>query len=62
MRAPAFLHCEQQLFAGLQVVDLAAGRQGGTNQRVLVLDIDDAELVAVLGIENIPVALGRGAR
>src|SRR5262249_31333112 len=52
------LALEQQLLARLEVVHLAAGRQRGADQGVLILDIDDAELVAVLRIENVLVPLG----
>jgi len=54
------LALEQQLFAGLQIADLAAGRERRAHQRVLVLDVDDGELVAVLGVEDVLVAPGRG--
>ena len=57
---PAFLHSQQQLLAGLDVVDLAAGGERRAHHGVLVLDVDDAELVAVLRIEHVLVARRRG--
>src|SRR3546814_6888109 len=52
---------QQQLLARLQVVDRATGGEGGGDQSVLVLNVDDAELAAVVGIEHLLVA-GRGGR
>src|SRR3546814_6703504 len=37
---------QQQLLARLQVVDRATGGEGGGDQSVLVLNVDDAELAA----------------
>ena len=54
------LALQQQFLAGLEIVDLAAGGERGADHRVLILDVDDAELVAVLGIEHVLVAGGRG--
>ncbi len=53
MRAPAFLQASSRSLPGSKLLDRAARRQARGQHGVLVLDVDDAELVAVLGIERV---------
>ena len=51
---------EQQRLAGLEIRHLAARRERGRRHDVLILDVDDAHLVAVLRVEASLKLVGAG--
>ena len=57
---PAFLHSSSSFLPGSRSLTLPPAASAAQTMRVLVLDVDDAELVAVLGIEHVLVADRRG--
>ncbi len=59
-RMPAFLHSSSSFLPSSEIIDLAAGGQRRAHHRVLVLDVDDGELVALFGIEHVLVTDWRG--
>ena len=59
MRAPAFLQAISRSLPGSKSLIVPPEASAGRQHRVLVLDVDDAELVAMLGIERVGEALGR---
>ena len=59
MRAPAFLQAISRSLPGSMLLTVPPDARRRRQHRVLILDVDDAELLAVLGIERVGEALRR---